>query len=184
MHYQKLLGLISLLFITGLAVGQERYIDRAGTASFFSEAPLENISAHNRQVLSIIDMKTAEIAVSMLMKSFIFEKALMQEHFNEKYVESDKYPKAIFKGTIDGLDKIDLTQNGTHTVQVKGMLTIHGETNPLTTRAVLTVENGVLWGTTSFPVKLEDYNIKVPSLVIKNIAETVAVDVKFNWGVR
>lgn len=176
--------LIALLLISLpslMAIGQSRYIDRAGKASFYSEAPLENIEAHTDQALSILDVQKAEIAVSLLMKSFQFEKALMQEHFNEKYVESDKYPKATFKGKLIGLDKIDLTKDGTYTVDVEGDLTIHGETTPVKTTAQLVVKNKALSANSTFRVKVKDFKIEIPSIVVKNIAEEVEVKVSFNY---
>ena len=113
-----------ILFITFFAIGcqswaQKQYFTRQGYVSFFSHTPVEDIKADNNQVLSILDLETGEIAVTMLVKSFTFEKALMQEHFNENYVESDKYPKASFKGIITNLEAV---KNGDVTVAI-----IHGD---------------------------------------------------------
>jgi polyisoprenoid-binding protein YceI len=160
---------------------QSRYIDKAGKASFFSKAPLENIEAHNNQALSLLDASSGEIAASILMKSFQFEKALMQEHFNEKYIESDKYPKATFKGKIKDLSKLDLTKDGQYTVEVEGEITIHGETQPLKTNVDFVVKDKTISATSTFNLKVKDFKITIPTVVVKNIAEEVEVKVAFNY---
>jgi len=177
--------LFSFLTILFLQVdtlnAQTRYMDRAGKASFFSKAPLENIEAHNDQVLSLLDVEKGEVAVSMLMKGFQFEKALMQEHFNEKYIESDKFPKATFKGKIKDISKLDLTKDGNYVVDVVGEVTIHGETQPLETKVDFTVKGGQVNANSTFKLRVKDFKITIPTLVIKNIAEEVEVKISFNY---
>src|ERR1044071_9234988 len=112
-----LLGMIS---ISGFS--QNRYFTRTGKVSFYSKAALENIEAHNKNAVSVFDRSTGQVAVSILMKAFEFEKALMEEHFNENYVESDKFPKAVFKGKIVDLSWIDFSKNGKYTATVVGQL--------------------------------------------------------------
>jgi hypothetical protein len=173
--------LLALLLNGFWCHAQSRYIDRAGKASFFSEAPLEDIEAHNDQVLSLLDVGSGEIAASMLMKSFKFEKALMQEHFNEKYIESDKYPKATFKGKISDPDKIDFGMDGKYTAQVEGEITIHGETQPLKTKVEFVVRDKNISASSTFPLRVKDFKITIPTIVVKNIAEVVEVEVSFNY---
>ncbi len=160
-----------LLFVT-LLHGQEKYLTKQGYTSFFSSSPVEDIKADNNQVLSIIDTTTGTIAIAILMKSFMFEKSLMQEHFNENYVESDTYPKATFKGQILNFSTLNEDQK---TANIKGDITIHGVTKKIEikTQIVKTPENISLKG--SFPVTVADFNIKIPSVVINNIAETIDV---------
>src|SRR5690606_38760957 len=146
----------------------QRYMDRAGRASFYSKAPLEDIEAHTDQALCILDASSGEVAASLLMKSFRFEKALMQEHFNEKYVESDKYPKATFAGKISNMADINLNENGTYTAKVEGNITIHGETKPLTTDIELVVQDNTIKATGSFPLRVKDFKITIPTLVARN----------------
>jgi hypothetical protein len=179
----KLTNIILVCFLVVASYGAncQRYMDKAGHASFFSKAPLENIEAHNRQALSILDLKSGDIAVSVLMKSFQFEKALMQEHFNENYVESDKYPKASFKGKISGIEKVDLSKDAVHTLDVSGEITIHGETKPVQTKAELTVSKGALSGKSNFTLPVKDFKIEIPKIVVNNIAETVDVKVEFQY---
>ncbi len=164
--------LLCCFFFSALMNGQEKFLTKQGFTSFFSSSPVEDIKADNNQVLSIIDTSTGAIAISILMKSFMFEKSLMQEHFNENYVESDKYPKAIFKGQIANFKNLG---NDEQLVSIHGDITIHGVTKKIETQAkiVRTEENISLTGI--FPITVADFKIKIPSVVINNIAETVEV---------
>ena len=114
--------------------GQDRYLTRSGQVKFFSSAPMENIEAVTNKALSIIDLAKGQIAVDMLMKSFEFEKKLMQEHFNENYLESDKYPKAKFSGTFEVDDYLKTMREGVYEVKVTGEIDIHGVKKSLTTQ--------------------------------------------------
>lgn len=143
--------------------------------SFFSEAPIENISAESNTGVSALDLSTKNVYFKVPMRSFVFKKSLMQEHFNENYMESSKYPFAEFNGKI--IDQIDLTKDGTFPVSVQGDLNIHGVTKNYNVKAELKVKGGEISATSTFPVKLADHGIKIPRLVIKNIAEIVQVTV-------
>ena len=175
-----LVGILCVSFLNGVAA-QTKHIDRRGQASFFSSAPLEDIKAANDQAVSILDTGTGEIAASMLMRSFKFRKALMQEHFNENYVESHKYPKATFDGRITNLAEIDFSQEGTHTLDITGEITLHGVTRPLTLKAEALVQNAMIRAKAVFPLTVKDFDIEVPRLVINNIAEVVEVTVSFSY---
>ncbi|MDX2304992.1 MAG: YceI family protein [Microscillaceae bacterium] len=154
---------------------QTQFITRNGKATFFSRAPLENIEASNQQVLSILDTQKGEIAVSMLMKAFKFEKALMEEHFNENYVESAKYPKASFKGVIKNLNAINFTKDGKYTANVQGEINIHGKSKLITTTGTVTIKEHKITIDSKFNLTVKDFEIKIPKLLIDNIAETVEV---------
>jgi polyisoprenoid-binding protein YceI len=167
--------------LTYQAVCQTRYIDRSGKASFFSSALVEDIEAHNNQAVSILDVKSGEIVASMLMKSFDFKKALMEEHFNENYIESNKFPKATFKGKITNLDQFNTTKNGKYVLEIDGDITIHGVTKPLKIKAEASVTDGKIKASAIFPLKVKDFKITIPSLVRNNIAEEVEVGVSFNY---
>lgn len=175
-----LIGALFMCFITE-AQAQTKYIDRNGNASFFSSAPLEDIEAHTSQAVSIIDISTGEIVGSMLMRSFRFRKSLMQEHFNENYIESHKYPKATFRGKIMNFTEVDLKKDGSYKLDINGEITIHGVTQPLRVKADATVSNGALHAKAVFPLKVKDFDIEIPRLVIQNIAEVVEVTVSFNY---
>jgi polyisoprenoid-binding protein YceI len=170
-----------LLFFSLQLIAQEKYFTKTGHIDFYSEAPLENITANNENVAAFIDVPSGEVQFAVLMKSFQFEKALMQEHFNENYVESHKYPKATFKGKIEDYDQNMLTSSGNHTVNVSGNLTIHGVTKKISTAVKLITNGGDnVKGTTSFIVKPEDFDIKIPKAVRENIAKEIEVNVSVN----
>jgi YceI-like domain len=170
--FMKKLLLFIALFVATNSFAQ-KYFTRTGTISFYSKAPMENIEAVNKQVACIVDAITSELVFQVAIKSFQFEKALMQEHFNENYLESDKYPKAEFKGKI--ASKIDATKDGTYNVKVSGTLTIHGVSNQVQTVGIVIVEGRSAILKTTFSIKLKDYKIDVPSVVKDKIAETVKI---------
>jgi hypothetical protein len=159
------------------AQAQGKYFTRTGHISFYSKTPLEDIQASNRQAASVIDFATGEIVFSVLMKSFEFPKALMQEHFNENYIESDKYPKSTFKGKILNIQTVDTGKNGTYPVEVEGELTIHGVTRPVKSTGTLEVKDSKIYGKSQFTVAVADYDIQIPKLVRDNIAKTIDIQV-------
>ena len=168
---------IFLLLKISSVTGQKLY-DRAGQITFFSDAPIEDIRAVNKQVQAVLDTSSGHVAVSMSMNAFEFRKKLMQEHFNENYVESEKYPKATLSGEIVNYDSSTL--NSAREVIVKGNLTIHGVTQPREITVRLTPEeDNVIRAHSVFDIEIADFNIEIPTIVIKNIAEVVEVTVDF-----
>src|SRR5690606_17598564 len=109
--------------------------------------------------------------------SFRFQRALMEEHFNENYMESDKFPKATFSGKILNIEVIDLSKNGSYPIEISGDLTIHGVTQNIKTNGVLTVANTQLSATSTFPIRLENYKIEIPALVSDKIAKEIEIKV-------
>jgi polyisoprenoid-binding protein YceI len=180
-NMRKLTAIVIVLMISAGQIFAQKFITRNGHISFYSEAPLENIEAHNYQVTSVLDTETGEMAFSVLIKGFEFEKALMQEHFNEKYLHSDEYPKSTFKGSIKNIEDVDLTEPGTYEVTVEGELTIHGVTHEVSHEGTVEVKDGEIFGNATFPVRLADYDITIPSVVKDNIAKVVDVTVKVNY---
>lgn len=172
---KKIIVLVALCCITGASMAQT-YFTRNGYIGFFSKTPLENIKAENRQVYAVIDPAKKTLAFTLLLKSFLFDKQLMQEHFNENYVESEKYPKSSFTGTINGA--LDVTKPGSYPVTVKGQLTLHGVTKPVEVPAVLEVQPGKLTGKADFKITPGDYNISIPALVKEKIESQIAVHVQ------
>ncbi|HEY0677984.1 MAG TPA: YceI family protein [Chitinophagaceae bacterium] len=178
----KLFVLLGMVVLTGGAVFcQDKLVSRNGSVSFFSKTSIENIEAHSQTAVSVLDKKTGKLEFSVLIKSFLFQKALMQEHFNENYLESDKFPKSTFKGRIDDLSKIDFSQDGNYTVSVSGLLTIHGETRPVTAPASFTVTNGSAMGQAEFNIMLSDYNISIPTLVKDKISRSVKISLNVKY---
>jgi polyisoprenoid-binding protein YceI len=150
------------------------YKTTAGSISFYSETPMENIDAHTKSMVSAINPANKQVAAVIMVNTFQFKNSLMQEHFNEKYLETEKYPKATFSGVIN--ENIDLMKPGTYNVTVTGKLTIHGVEQNRTIKGVITIDNSLKLNLTSdFDVKLVDHKIEVPKLVFKKIAETIAV---------
>jgi len=164
-----------LLIMIGYNSYSQVYLTRTAYVGFFSKTPAEDIKAINNQVYAAIDAGKKNLAFSLLFKSFTFTKELMQEHFNENYIESDKYPKATFTGTYTG--DVDLTKNGVYNVTAKGDLTLHNVTKQIETPATLEVKDSHLIGVTAFKVKPEDFNINIPSLVRGKIAQEITVNI-------
>lgn len=174
----KKLLLISLI-ATGILANvdaQSSYITREGTISFFSSAPLEDIKAGNSRVQAVLDNSTGEVAIRMRIEDFQFKKSLMQKHFNENYMESHIYPEARLTGKVEGFEEIK--DGGTKAdVTVKGSLTIHGVTRDVEITGTVFRQGPHLICNALFDVGLEDYNIRIPRLLLRNIAETVEVTV-------
>lgn len=174
--------IIALMFIClSTQVNAQKIFTKNGSASFFSKTSLENIAAKNNQVMSVLNMLTGDMQFSVIMKNFHFQKSLMEEHFNENYVESDKFPKSIFKGRIADLSKIDFTKDGTYNVVVKGDLTLHGITKNISTPGIINIKNGVISATSTFRITLADYGISIPKLVKNNISETIDISVNCTY---
>ncbi len=159
----------------------QKFYTKNGLISFYSKSSMEDITADNNEVLSVINTTTGDLQFSVLNTGFHFKKALMEEHFNENYMESDKYPKAIFKGKITNLSAVNFAKDGSYTVTVTGPLTMHGVTNTVTADGTVTIKNGSISATSKFKIKLADYEISIPSVVKNNIAEIVDVTVSCNY---
>jgi len=175
MKYVLLLALSLCLRLPSQAQG--KYSTRAGLISFFSATLIEDIEARNSQVAAVVDMSSGQVAFTVPMKAFQFKRTLMQEHFNENYVESDKYPRATFAGKVLNFQPAATPLAGAQAVQVEGDLTIHGVKRHVKVPGTLEVKNNQLLVKSKFTVAPADYNIEIPALVRENIAKTVAVTV-------
>ena len=169
--------ILILLIATISGHAQDKYFTKNGNIKFYSHAPLEDIEAINKQVAAFINIETGELTFAVLIKSFEFEKALMQEHFNENYLESDKYPKSLFKGKIEDYDKDMLLSGNDYSFGVNGKLTIHGVTKEVKANGKLKYNNSKIEGSSVFIVKPEEYKIKIPAAVKDNIAKEIEVTV-------
>jgi len=141
---------------------------------------MENIEAKSDVATSLIFTETDSIKFSVPITSFQFEKSLMQEHFNENYMESSKFPKASLRGKIN--EKIDFKKDGEHKVTATCICTIHGISKPYSLIGTISVKNNEVILKSKFDVKLTDHNIDVPKLVVKNISENIAVNVEFIYA--
>ena len=166
----------TLLASAGPAMAQGRYLTKTGRVTFFSASPIEDIEAQNQQAGAMIDLGSGQVAFSIPIRSFTFKRTLMQEHFNENYLESDKFPKATFSGKVQGANAATLSQ-GPQKVTVEGDLTIHGVTHHVTVPGMLELKNNQLQAAATFSVAPADYNIEIPLLVRDNIAKIVSVRV-------
>ena len=155
------------------------FISKAVNTSFFSETPVENIDANSTSGNSILNTQTSDLVFRIPMTSYKFKNSLMEEHFNENYMKSSKYPQAEFKGKIN--EKLDWLKDGTYNVTVTGKLTMHGVEKDRTIPGTITIAGNQISIASKFEVPLKDHKIDVPKLVVKNIAEIISVNVKANY---
>jgi len=168
--------LFAFLIFTYINSPGQVYLSKSCEISFFSEAPIENIEAKNTAAAPVLSTGTGDLQVKIPIKGFKFKNATMEEHFNENYMETDKYEHAIFKGKIN--EKIDYTVNGKNEVSVNGKLDMHGVSKEIIIKGTLTVGDGKIMLDAKFNIHIADYKIEVPSMYVKNIAEDVAVTLK------
>ena len=173
--------IIIIIALFNITASAQKYFTRSGRIVFFSKAPVENIEATNNEVSSILDTQKGDVVFIVLVKSFKFKKALMEEHFNENYMESATYPKAKFKGKIDNISSVNFSKDGVYNVNVTGQLEIHGVTKPITTQGTITVKGGSVSAKSNFSVLLADYGIVIPKLVADNISKSVDITVDVNY---
>jgi hypothetical protein len=152
-----------------------------GYIGFFSHTQMEDIKGDNNQVAGVLDISTGEMVFQALIKSFHFDRALMEEHFNENYMESDKIPKSTFKGKITNLSSVDFTKPGTYEVTVEGDLTIHDVTNKISTKGTLEVAAGGINANSKFKIVPEDYKINIPGVVRDKIDKSLEVTVAMKY---
>lgn len=167
------------LFISGYTQAQEKFVARNGTISFSAEGVVKDgVKAVTDQAACVLDASNGEVVFQVLIKSFKFEKALMQEHFNENYMESHKFPKAILKGKVNDWSKVDLTKDGQYPVSVSGALTIHGVTKNITEKGTIEVKGGKINMKSGFQVILADYGISIPKIVEDKLAKVADVSLQ------
>jgi hypothetical protein len=173
-----------ILLIAGMALAlislqaQDKFYTKNGMILFkCTKSPLEKIEAANKAATCVLDTKSGNMQFAVLMKGFEFERALMQEHFNENYVESNKYPKADFKGQVVNNSEINYEKEGSYPAKVKGKLQIHGETKEVETTGTVIVKGGKISTNAVFSVQVSDYKISIPSVVSDKISNTVSITV-------
>jgi len=175
--YTAALALVTFCMMQSVAMAQSKYYTKSADITLDASGPLEDIKAENKKATFVLDAKTGAIELAVLLKAFNFERALMQEHFNENYVESDKYPKSTYKGKITNFSAVDLSKDGSYPVKIEGSLTMHGETKVVPAKGTIVVKNGKVSGTAKFKIKLDDFKIDIPSLVKDKVSENVNLSV-------
>ena len=171
---------LALFSISISAIAQSKYLTKTGQLNFEASVPsFEEVAAKNNAVTAILNTENGEFAALALVKGFRFKNALMEEHFNENYAESDEHPKATFKGKVDGLDFDNLSNEESNT-SIDGSLTFHGVTKqiegiPLT----LEKEDDKIIISGNFKVLVSDFDIEIPKIVANKLSNEVDIDFRF-----
>ena len=179
---KKLILVSCILMTCSTVLFAQKYMTRTAKINFdaTTKKSPEKIAAINNEVANILDAQSGDLVFQVLIKSFKFESELMQEHFNENYMESDKYPKAEFKGNITNHKDINFTKDGTYNATVTGKLTIHGETKDVSVPGTITVKGNTVTAKAKFNVALKDYKISVPSLVADKVNNDATITLESN----
>jgi len=171
---RKLVSVIVLLLVFS-GVWAQKYFSRNGHVDFLSKTPMETIEGKNNQVASTLNATTGELAFAILIKSFEFKQALLQEHFNENYLESDKFPRSTFKGKITNISSVNFQKDGNYPVNVEGQLNIHNVTKDIKTTGNVVIKGGKVSANSTFNIAPVDYGIIIPALVKEKIAKQVQI---------
>lgn len=174
--------LVTLLFlsISPSVSAQRVFLATGGMAYFFSETPLENIEAKSQSLTGVLTTGSNKILFNVPMRTFKFDKSLMEEHFNEKYVESEKYPKAAFKGVIN--ETIDWSRDTVVAITATGTFDLHGVTKEITEKGTLKIVGDKINLVVAFNITLADYKIRIPKVVTTNIAEVIRVNIECDFN--
>ena len=175
---KKLLFSLAVLFYVN-CLSQDRFITRNGMIQFNASTPLETINPINNHVSCILDFKTGKIAFQLKMISFKFDKALMEEHFNEKYVESEKYPKSTYVGEIINWNELDFSKEKQN-IKSKGILTIHGVDKEVEVSGTINFLKNNIEIKSEFSIVVSDFDIQIPKLVRDKISKEVRVILEMN----
>lgn len=176
----KKLFILIMLAASVSAFGQGKFIAKNAYISFYSSTPMEDILGESNEVVTILDSSNGEIVFQALMTTFHFKRALMEEHFNENYMESTKFPKSKFKGTIEGFKKEMLTGSVAN-VKITGVLNIHGVDKTITVPGTIGLQDGKLVASSKFKVAPEDFGIVIPSVVRDKIGKEMEITIKANY---
>ncbi|MEI6751668.1 MAG: YceI family protein [Paludibacter sp.] len=171
---------LSLALISNLKA-QDKFITKTGHVWIHSKTPVKEIEAHNHQITSILDVKTGDMIVSAFLRDFKFDNQLVEEHFNENYVESAKYPKVKFKAKVIDIASIDFSKNGTYKRMVEGILEMHGKSVTIKKEGTAVVKDGKIKATAAFTVTAEQFAIVIPAIVKDKIQKDIEVYVDFTY---
>lgn len=180
---KKILLFFALIVSIGVNA-QDKYLTRNAVVKFDATSPNspEKIKAINNAGTSIFLASSGQFEFSVLMQAFEFEKALMKDHFNENYVETTKYPKATFKGSIQDITKVNFSKDGNYAVKIKGNMTLHGETKEVTADGTLSIVEGKITAISTFKLLLSDFKVDVPSVVSDKVSKIATITVNANYN--
>jgi len=181
---KKIILIATVFILINSSFAQKIYFTRSGTISFKAGTALEDIDAVNKSATCVFDAASGNIQFLILVKGFEFKSALLMEHFNENYMESNKYPKAVFTGKITNLDKINFQKDGTYQATVKGTMDIHGVKKEMEAIGTIKVSGENVLINADFAVAMADYNIEIPSVVKDKIAKTAKITVNCNNTIK
>ncbi|HMX39396.1 MAG TPA: YceI family protein [Saprospiraceae bacterium] len=172
---KKTLFALALLLAASVTGHAQKYFTRDAKIKFNSDSKVEKVEAVNKTGTCVLDAATGKTEWKVLIKGFNFEKALMQEHFNENYLESGKFPNSTFLGTITNLSDVKFAQDGTYKVNVKGKMTMHGVSKDIEVPGTIKVSGGNLEISSNIKVACSDYNITIPSVVADKLSNVIDV---------
>ena len=172
---------IILLSLTFNSFSQSQYVLESSRITFYSHAPIEDITASTNDAESTLNIHDGTISATIKISTFTFRKQLMQKHFNEQYMESEKYPVSRFAGKVIGDLASLTTDNQSLKARIAGELTIRGISKPIEEEVLLSVKDNLLTGTCRLKIKLQDFAIKIPKMLSRNIAEVVDVTIEFTY---
>jgi polyisoprenoid-binding protein YceI len=175
---KKLILGVATLVLFAFQLSAQKLGTKDAKVEFDATSSLEKIKAVNKSGSVAMNTQNGDVAARVLVKNFIFKQALMQEHFNENYLESGKYPNATLKGKISNLSDVKFDKDGTYKANIVGTLEMHGVTKPVTVPATLTVKDGKVGFSANFKVTMADYNIAIPSVVADKVAKEAKISVE------
>lgn len=174
--------MLGMIFYALAGFSQNRYFTKNGQITFAAGTALEDIDGTNKSTSSVYDVNTGQIEFAVLIKGFEFKRALMQEHFNENYLESDKYPKAVFRGKVIDAGQLNFKKDGAYPITVKGTLEMHGVKKEITVPGAIKVAGTAVNASAVFDILLSDFNITIPGLVKDKISKSVNVRIECNYS--
>lgn len=176
----KYLFVLTTLFLSVTQLTAQKFITKTATIQFDASGPMEEITSKNSAVACILNQSTGEIQLMATIKSFVFEKSLMQDHFNENYMESEKFPKATFKGMIENNNDVNYAKDGSYKLKVVGKLTMHGVTKDVSATGKINIKNGEIYLESQFVLLCSDYDINIPNAVNGKVSNQIKINVRGN----
>ena len=180
---KKIILLLSIILFAKITDAQIYYTN-TGQAFFDAGTGVEDISATNKSTTSAFNATNGQVQFKILVKGFEFWSQLMQDHFNENYMESDKFPNATFKGNVTNMDKVNIKKDGTYPVSVKGTLEMHGVKKEIETKGTFKVVGETIQASSEFIIVMDDYKIAIPSVVKDKLSKTAKVKINCNYTIK